>query len=149
MGDDGQEATGVEGEWSIGTIRIRGCMLFWNNGAISELEWLSRSSFSVPINGKTECAELKGNQLVWDDGDVWDRREGPYNLWQDDDVDRLWAKYPEFQPVLRRFLSRFHKVDFSKLLVLHDQPEHSIYIDLDEFLVAPPPEWQLPENCVY
>ena len=42
-----------------------------------------------------------------------------------------WAIGPEFQHLLAKFPSRFHRVDFSKYLILHSQPDNSIYIDLD------------------
>ena len=50
-----------------------------------------------------------------------------HRLWLDEDIAALWDKYAEFQPLLLSFPLKFHKIDFSKLLVLYDQPENSTY----------------------
>lgn len=55
-----------------------------------------------------------------------------YTLWLDPDVDKLFAKYPQFQPLVASFPHPFYRVDFAKMLILYDTPGCNLYVDMDE-----------------
>merc|ERR1712232_1018493 len=50
---------------------IKGDHIQGANGYMLKLKQEGKSKFSVRIGGKAVHAELVGDQIVWDDGDVW------------------------------------------------------------------------------
>lgn len=56
---------------------IRGDTLCGPDGTLRKLAFVGEDRMSVPLHGQVFEAQLVDGQLLWDDGDVWVRAEGP------------------------------------------------------------------------
>jgi len=55
-------------------------------------------------------------------------------VWNEEDLDNLIKKYPEFVEMYNSFPNRFYKIDFMRPLILHS--EGGFYMDMDNELIG-------------
>lgn len=73
----GDSLPGADGLWQssrqAGLKTIKGKVICWRPGVEIPITWQSSTNFTVDQMGEQRRGILAGNQLVWDDGDVWKR----------------------------------------------------------------------------
>jgi len=66
---------GLEGRWRHRgkdvLESIRGDIIHGPDGLQTRINHVSESRFSIDLNGRTHSAQLVGDEIIWDDGDVW------------------------------------------------------------------------------
>jgi len=62
----------LQGHWA-GRGEIRGSNLLWKHGPSTRIWPMANGQITVRLDGQVHYGELKGNELHWDDGDIWSR----------------------------------------------------------------------------
>lgn len=68
---------------------------------------------------------------------IYDNNREYYNImvWNEDRLDLLIVKYPEFRTMYDSFPNKFYKIDFMRPIILHQYG--GVYLDMDNELEAP------------